>query len=861
MELKTRIENELLPFLEKPARFLGNEHNAVIKPAESPKLKIALCFPDLYEAGIRNVSFELLYHLLNTGTTFSAERVYAPWTDAEKVMREKNLPLFSLETRTALTDFDVVAVYMPSELTATNVLNMLDLGGLPLRASQREAQMPLVVGAGPAFNNPEPMAAFFDAIVIGEPDQALADVARCVAEQQDGGHSRAVLLRDLAGLTGLYIPQFYQPRRNDFGEFLSLQPVNDAAPARIEKRLPEKDAGSSFPLRPLVPLAEIGNHRHVFEDIAGFTEAERQNTGSRLAAPLSRLQLENLFWESQKIWRRTEGTQVSALMVNDTGYSETFWSAIKEKALVENQKIHFSATSLTLMISRTELAEFAAALKAYGFTMSPVAGTQRLRAVLNHNVRDHELLSVLKVVLEKGWPLVRLNFMVGLPTEKDEDIEAIARFVQKCLEIAAPYSEVQLQIFLQGFSPRSHTPFQWEQQASDAVLNGRMTRLKNLLAELPVQVFQRDTGLTSLETTFFRGDRRFAEVVEKAWEQGARFDYLRDMFRGPLWQTSFEACGIDAQTYLSSLSITVALPWDHIEVGAPRTQLKAEKLEAFSGSIRPENKNRVSIGYGVPRSEFEAMLKANPAFQDSSGAAAAPISYGRRGKKKIIPTAVIKRRLRVRYSKTGLARFLSHADVIRTFSRAAQMAGIPLVHSQGIRKSPKVSYGTPLPPGCASSAEYLDMEVELGREMDIQHQFNCYLPEGIQILQYQGVQANTPALAASINRADYALLLGDFGIPEDWVESLMNQSETRIERTGKEQVRELDIRPFIHELRCEDNQLRITADYLEGKSARITEILEALFEPHGVDYRQFPIQRTGQFVVQGQTQRTPFEVI
>ena len=274
----------------------------------------------------------------------------------------------------------------------------------------------------------------------------------------------------------------------------------------------------------------------------------------------------------------------------------------------------------------------------------------------------------------------------------------------------------------------------------------------------------------------------------------------------------------------------------------------------------------VSVGYGVPRAELENFLRNDPALQQDStstggAVAAVPVSYGRRGRRRqSSAAAVIKRRVRVRYAKSGPARFLSQADVIRVFGKSAQLAGVPLVLSQSFRQIPKIAYGSPLPPGVASSAEYLDMEVELGREIDLQAPFNRHLPAGIQILQYRGILAGTPALAATVNRAVYEVLVEDLVIPEDWIDELLNRSEVSVVRETRDEGKAMDIRPFIRGIRFDPPKLVVTADAVEGRTARVTEILEALFSPHDIDYRRFPVQRTGQFIVSGDTVQSPMEV-
>lgn len=875
MELKTRVENEFLPFVTRPLRYLGNEYNIITKESPQIDLRIALCFPDLYESGIRNVSFEVLYHFLNSHAKIWAERFYAPWTDAESLMRENGIPLFSLESKTALGDFDLVGFYLPDKLTFTNFLNMLDRGEIPLKSMERPTGKPLVIGGGPALNNPEPLGMFLDVVVLGDAEQLYWEVAETLMQAGNEGWRKTNILQKLAQQPGIYVPSFYEPLYNDFGEFQGIRKLEPSAADRIQK----KDAGDAeekrHPLKPLAPLTDTTFARPTFESFERFAGEQGVFTPGRLSEPLSQPRIENLYEETRQFLGSINNDPVNALLESDRTLSETSWILIKEKVSPAEQDIQFSFPSgkLTFRFPASDglLNEF----KANEFTLSPYAGSQRLRNALNVNVREQELLDALKAALSGGWQNIRLNFTIGLPTEKNEDIAAIANLLKKCQDAAGAYPDTQFHVYVQAFSPKAHTPFQWEKQESPAVLTEKFSLLREELAGIPAKLTFQNPHTASLETALSRGDRRMGGVIENAWRLGSRFDALKDTFREDYWTQAFRDSGISWEDYRSSISITLALPWDHIEIGVSKAYLKEEKLRASRAQIHPKNKDLVSIGYGgIPRDQFGKLLQggisgdrgvsggsvgASSQLQASAGTDA--MQYGRRGRKRQIPVAVIKRKIRIRYSKSGLARFLSHQDVVRVFDRSAQLARIPLVYSQGLRPNPKISYGPPLSPGLASTAEYLDMEVEIGGETDIQGRFNQFLPAGMQILQFQGIFAKVPALAAVINRLTYEALLSDEVLSEELLQTWLGQTEARVKRPTKDGVKDIDIRPFVHQMKCTKNKLLISIDINEGKTTKVTEVLESLLAPQGVDYRKFPIQRTGQYIVKDDSILTPFDII
>ncbi len=875
MELKSKVDSEFLPYISKPARFLGNEFHAIYKNLDAIQLRVALCFADIYDAGIRDAGFEVLYHILNDRPENWAERCFAPNPEAESVMRSSGIPLFTLESRTPLKNFHLIGCYVQDILSCTNILNMLALGEIALRSAERTTSSPLVIGVGPGLINPEPMADFFDAVIIGDAEAAFLEIAGIL--QSEIAAEKRAQLRRLSQIPGVYVPAFYSPRHNDFQEFQGIDKCEDAAPDRIVA--PQKSGGrpKTVAFKPLVPMSDFPVAPHSFEDFGKPLTLDGQaspkfSTPNRFQAQFPGIGQVQLHAEQQKHFRKLAHATADFPLALTLPGNAAYWAIVKEHLLIDAPRISYALPYGEWMFRKPVSEEIAAAFKNQPFVLAPHAASPRLRSFSNVNLRDIDLLNGLKALLANGWKQVQLSFTIGLPTEKDDDLTAIGKLVQKCLDVAQPFAEVEFVVFVQIFSARAHTPFQWEQPDSRVVLKQKLSQLAEIFAEIPVRyVFQRPE-IAHLITTLSRGDRKLAKVIENAWAHGARFDGSPETTNPEAWAQAFQEAQIGQESYLASISITVPLPWDHINPGSSKALLLEEKLRAYQGQIHPQNKDFVSLGYsGMKRDEFEkfcqlgALPLRNTANSSSSQIAASPaeepMRYGRRERKCHTPTPAIKRKIRIRYSKTGMMRFLSHLEIVRIFDRCARMAKIPLVYSQGLRKNPKISYGMPLPAGISSTAEYLDMEVEIGREVDIQELFNRHFPEGIRILQFKSIYAKASALAAIINRKVYEVLTHNIEVPGEWISDWLRQSEVVVERHTKDGVKAVDIRPFVQEISTKKKTLDVTIKIDEGRSAKITEMLESLFAPHDIDYRKFTVQRTGQYIATDDVLLTPFDVV
>lgn len=572
----------VLSRVTKPARYTGGEWNAIKKDWSVARARFVLAYPDTYEVGMSHLGLQILYHVLNGHPDFLAERAFAVWPDMEEQLRARGMALASLESRTPLRDFDVVGFTLPYELTYTNILNMLDLAGIPVRAADRTSDDPLVIGGGPGAVNPEPMADFFDALLIGEGEEAILEIAEAAALGD-----RTEALEALAAIEGVYVPALYQATSEGPGPIGKVAPVN-GAPARIPRRFMPDLETAPFPTRQIVPFIDTVHSRVTLEIMRGCTRGCRFCQAGAVYSPRRFRTVDTLVRQAEEAVAATGHDDISLLSFTSVDHPQ-----IEELvgALVSRfgpKGVGVALPSLRADSFSVGLANKIQQVRKTGLTFAPEAGTARLRAVIRKQVTENDLFAAADAAFSSGWTRLKLYFMIGLPTETEEDVVAIGDLVRRLLTfgrgaLGSRRGRLQIAVSVGAFVPKPYTPFQWVGQDDVETLVRRQHLLQQSLRERSVKLSWTDSGMSAVEAAISRGDRRVGRAIEASWRLGSTFDAWSEHFDFDRWQRAFEDVALDLRDYANAdLSFEAPLAWDHIGCGPEKAMLRREAEMALS---------------------------------------------------------------------------------------------------------------------------------------------------------------------------------------------------------------------------------------------------------------------------------------
>lgn len=578
--------DKILARVQKPARYAGGEWNAVKKDWDQVDVKMAFAFPDVYEVGMSHLGLQILYHVVNNKPDALMERVFAPWTDMEKELRQDRVLLFSLESHRPLVDFDIIGFTLQYEMSFSNIINMIDLAGLPVRAADRDDSMPLIIAGGPCAFNPEPMTDFIDLFVIGEGEEVILELLDLVKDLKQSGAGRQEQLLEIAKrIQGIYVPALYSVRYHEDGTIDKVTP-KEGVPATIGKRIIRDFENVPFPTNPIVPTLGVVHDRVMLEVLRGCTRGCRFCQAGVLYRPVREKKPETLVKQVEEIINSTGYDEISLTSLSTADYTGV---APLVKDLLNRygeRGVNVSLPSLRLDAFSIDLAKEVQKVRKSGLTFAPEAGTQRLRDVINKNVTEQNLVDAVTSAFKNGWSSVKLYFMIGLPSETYEDLDGIASMAKKVVQIGyecgVPRGRLKVTVSTSSFVPKSHTAFQWEPQDSLEQLREKQKYLKEKLRDKRISYNWHDPETSFLEAVFAKGDRRLGAVLESAWAKGARFDGWSEHFNYRLWLEAFEDANIDPKWYAyRKISYEEVLPWDHIQAGVIKKFLIREHKKAM----------------------------------------------------------------------------------------------------------------------------------------------------------------------------------------------------------------------------------------------------------------------------------------
>jgi radical SAM family uncharacterized protein/radical SAM-linked protein len=829
---------DLLTRVQTPTRYVGNEVNTIKKDLEKVDLTFALVFPDLYEIGTSHFGLQILYSILNNQKNIAAERFFMPAPDMEAYLLEKQIPCLSMESQKGLKSFDIIGISLLYELNFTNILAILSLSQIPFYAEERTDAFPLIIGGGPCAFNPEPLADFFDAFVIGDGEEAAVQISNQVIEfKQQGDGQKKTLLRLLSKIDGVYVPSFFEPIYDGNG-IQTLSPLIEDYKTVKRAFLPSltKD---TFPTSPIIPFAKPVHDRLRLEIARGCSRGCRFCQAGMIYRPVRERSLDDLVDIAQTSLKTTGHSDISLLSLSTGDYSNL--PELMERLLDLGQG-YCNAISLPSIRAEKltpELMTIIKKVRKTGFTIAPEAGSQRLRDIINKNLTQESITATVENAFALGWKNVKLYFMMGLPFETSEDIEAICSLSQG---LASTYAKGKqtINVSANSFIPKAHTPFQRCPQISLAETQEKLQYLKNNLRHRRVNLKWQNPEMSMVEGVWARGDRKLAPLLVKAFEKGCRMDGWNDKFNFSLWQDAFEETEIDPLFYTArQRDEQEALPWDVIDSGVKSEFLKKEFQKATDASLTPDCREGDCTGCGVcdfkrikpvlheTRTNVERMaLSKDPALEK-------------------LPDDAFKK-FELRFSKLENARFFGHLELGTIVQRAVKRTGLNVKYSQGFNPSMRLSFENALPVGMESEEETLFIYLEKNlAPKDIVELLNKTLPKGLCIT---GCNPFSRLRQTNNDTSSYIIKFADTCLEKENVDTFLRLPEFIIkDLSKKKKTRTTDLRKSVEEISFIDLQtIKMVLKKYNERNVRPTEVLTKYFKLDDDDIKKARIKKIKQ---------------
>jgi radical SAM family uncharacterized protein/radical SAM-linked protein len=811
-------QHEWFSKILRPSRYLGGEVNAISKDPGAVEVTIALAFPDVYEIGMSHSGLKILYHILNAQSWIAAERVFAPWVDLEAELRARDLHLTSLESCRPLGEFDIIGFSLQHELCYTNVLSMLDLAHIPILSGERRPSDPLIIAGGPACFNPEPVAGIFDAIVIGDGEEAALSICERVREYklQRPPTSKLELLKELSRLKGIYVPSFFEVHYDQCGVVRSIEALEQGYTA-VEKALVPDINTYPFPSRQIVPYTELVHDRFTVEIARGCSRGCRFCQAGMIYRPVRERRPSEVVHTAEKGLLETGFEDLSLLSLSAGDYSCVVPLLQELMARVAHRHVAVSFSSLRVDSIFSQFMKEIKKVRKTSFTVAPEAGSQRLRDSINKGLTEEQILQTAAQIYNGGWNLIKLYFMIGLPYEEEDDLAAIVELSKEIASVAPRRSKKNvLNVSVATFVPKAHTPFQWMPQLSLEESTRRINSIRERLDSGRVRVKWNSPEASWLEGIFSRGDRRLTGVLLDAWQQGARFDSWTESFNIDIWRKALEGHGLDPDLLLRrQRDQDEMLPWEHIKAGVTKDFLAGELERAGKAERTPDCRERCSC-CGVCND-----LGISPILFDGPGQFTERANHLPEEDRHRI------KRYRLRFTKLDKAQYLSHLELSRLFIRAFGRIELNLVYSGGYHPMPKVSFATALPVGLESMGEIMDIYVKETEDSSLPiERLNKELPSGIRVVSVEEVSSDRPA--PQIKESHFLLTIKGSFKRDDLDRFLKLRSYVAIKRHGNHK-RTVDIRYQVKLLHLlSPHELELVTRHGIGPEMRPAEIIQEI---------------------------------